>query len=621
MLKRSVVCAVIFGSMCLAQAQQTVDLTGRVINTRGAPIWNASVKLTTLAGYATTTSLLGKFSLTGNPAAVLPSAKRTYVQNIPSQFTLVGKTLTFSLPARAASGSIAIFTADGRKIVSMQLNNLNEGQNSVSLPKFPNGLHILHVSIGAASFIGTLNNGDGAMHLGNTSSNVPTGITFVPAAAAAASVDTLYVQKNGYSSAKVGIPAYTDTGITITMADSCWTPAVPDSLHLDTIKYMNDPFLFLSGTRMTDPSQWVCRRNEISQILQRYQYGFIPPTPDSVRGTYSGTTLTVKVYYQGRSLSYTVTVTLPTKGTAPYGAMIGITGVSTTTSWLTADSIAYMTLNTANIATDPDEAGAGAVRTGAFYTLYGASQNTGVLMAWAWGAWRIMDALYAIPKIDPLRVAVQGYSRDGKTALVAGAFDERMCCTFPLGGGGGAESSWRINIKGNIPPISNNAKTQTVPQILNEAPLWFGNGFNLTNFGSDVNRLPYDEHECVALVAPRPVCVTEATGDYWNCPAACWNAMKAAQQVYKYLGVPNNIAFASAPGAHGTFTTHQDSVCENMMQYFINGNTSVKFACFDSTSITGACPGTVGGVAYPCYFSIQDTFGPSYWTAPGTTSW
>ena len=51
----------------------------------------------------------------------------------------------------------------------------------------------------------------------------------------------------------------------------------------------------------------------------------------------------------------------------------------------------------------------------------------GTLTAWAWGYHRILDAIEKlVPEIDATSAGVIGCSRDGKGALAAGIFDERV---------------------------------------------------------------------------------------------------------------------------------------------------------------------------------------------------
>ena len=69
---------------------------------------------------------------------------------------------------------------------------------------------------------------------------------------------------------------------------------------------------------------------------------------------------------------------------------------------------------------------------GAFFTLYGSDQSAGALIAWAWGVSRLIDALEQTPSalIDPKRIGVTGCGRNGKGAMMAGAFDDRMRSPF-----------------------------------------------------------------------------------------------------------------------------------------------------------------------------------------------
>ena len=70
-------------------------------------------------------------------------------------------------------------------------------------------------------------------------------------------------------------------------------------------------------------------------------------------------------------------------------------------------------------------------------------EGTGTLMAWAWAFSRVMDYLETVPEIDAARVATVGHSRNGKTALLAAAMDERFAMAIPSqsGQGGGWSDS------------------------------------------------------------------------------------------------------------------------------------------------------------------------------------
>jgi len=60
--------------------------------------------------------------------------------------------------------------------------------------------------------------------------------------------------------------------------------------------------------------------------------------------------------------------------------------------------------------------------------------NRGTLAAWAWGFHRCVDYLITEPSVDMRRIAAVGHSRNGKTALLAAAFDERITMVFSTSG-------------------------------------------------------------------------------------------------------------------------------------------------------------------------------------------
>jgi hypothetical protein len=150
---------------------------------------------------------------------------------------------------------------------------------------------------------------------------------------------------------------------------------------------------------------------------------------------------------------------------------------------------------------------------------------TGAIMAWAWGLQRLADHLQTIPEIDRDRLAVVGHSRLGKTALLAAALDPRFSLTVANQSGCG----------GAGPSRSNNPKAETVKRITTAFPHWFAPNFS--RFGDDPSRLPFDQHQLVALVAPRPVLFTCATDDQWANPAGQFEVLVAANPVYRLYGV------------------------------------------------------------------------------------
>ncbi|RPI90081.1 MAG: acetylxylan esterase [Planctomycetaceae bacterium] len=147
----------------------------------------------------------------------------------------------------------------------------------------------------------------------------------------------------------------------------------------------------------------------------------------------------------------------------------------------------------------------------------------GTIAAWAWGLQRAVDYLVSAPEIDTKRIAAVGHSRLGKTALLAGATDERIALVIPhqAGCGGTAPSRHKVG--------------ESVKQINDRFPHWFCDEF--TKFNDDVDRLPFDQHCLVAVCAPRPVLFTNAVEDSWADPEGQFRVLEAAAPVYKLLGV------------------------------------------------------------------------------------
>ena len=152
--------------------------------------------------------------------------------------------------------------------------------------------------------------------------------------------------------------------------------------------------------------------------------------------------------------------------------------------------------------------------------------DTATIMCWAWGVHRAVDYLTSpeCNDIDPRRIAVVGHSRLGKTALLAGAFDERIALTIANQAGCG----------GSGPSRHDDPQAESVERITRAFPHWFCDNF--ARLGADPSRLPFDQHSLVALCAPRPVLFTAAEEDRWANPAGQFAVLRAASPVYELLG-------------------------------------------------------------------------------------
>lgn len=159
--------------------------------------------------------------------------------------------------------------------------------------------------------------------------------------------------------------------------------------------------------------------------------------------------------------------------------------------------------------------------------------DTATIMAWSWGFSRMLDCLLTVPEIDGKRIAVVGHSRNGKTALVAGAFDERIALVIPSQAGCGGSAPDRVAPELSAPQANGRPTVETTPVINKSFPHWFSGTFK--EFNDAPARLPFDQHALIALCAPRPVLLSNATGDKWANPPGQFEMLRAADPVYRIV--------------------------------------------------------------------------------------
>ncbi|MFZ5889603.1 MAG: dockerin-like protein [Myxococcota bacterium] len=367
-------------------------------------------------------------------------------------------------------------------------------------------------------------------------------------------------------------------------ATGCTAPNLPAFSALTSNEKLPDPFKTSSGTRISSKSEWPCRRAEVAAQLQKYETGSKnPKEPGTVTGSVSGSTFTVNVLGK----SFTVSIKLPS-GNGPFPAVVYLDSFSLPGNW---NNVAQIKFDTNSMGSQNGGRGQGF-----FFSTTGSNDGAGALIAWSWGVSRLIDALEATPaaKIDPKRIAITGCSRNGKGALMIGAFDERIALTIPQESGSGGSAAWRVSYAedASFGGTMSSHKVQTLDSAYGEQP-WFGTALQQFSGASNTNKLPFDHHQLLGMVAPRGLLILENTDYQWLGVNSVATSSTAAQMIFEGLGVLDNIGFSNSSHSHCSPNSAEAPYVDAFVQKFLFGKTEtatkvwkISKTAFGSSSAT-----------------------------------
>ena len=369
------------------------------------------------------------------------------------------------------------------------------------------------------------------------------------------------------------------TVLTIVVALAARVTAQPANAPYDEAKVpaytLPDPLRFEDGRAVTSAEAWRSRRAEIVRLFETHVYGRSPAAPsamrfvvvETARDALAGLAIRrqVRVRLDGTATgpAFELLLYVPSAAKGPVPAFLGLNfggnhtlgadpAVPVSRAWMrdgpgVADhhateasrgsaaaawplerivgrGYALATVYYGDLEPDHAEGWKDGVRArigpGARGAL--AADDWGALAAWAWGLRRALDYLQSAPEIDGRRVAVIGHSRLGKAALWAGAQDERMALVVSNDSGEGGAALARRKFG------------ERTEDITGAFPHWFCRDYR--RYAGREEAIPVDQHELLALVAPRPLYVASATEDLWADPRGEFLAAKAAEPVYRLLG-------------------------------------------------------------------------------------
>lgn len=332
----------------------------------------------------------------------------------------------------------------------------------------------------------------------------------------------------------------------------------------EVLDKLPDPFTFKNGEKVKNTADWRARRAELYDDVITLQYGHQPPQPEFVRvqrtckQALAENAIVAYRITTGRlahPVVYTMYVFLPA-GYTPgekYPVVLDGDGVYAVTNDMsnirlfTENGIIFARFDRTQLADDtawqqPWCDG----RTGPLYDCY-PDYDFGALGAWAWGYRRAIDALAQMDYVDMSCIAVTGHSRGGKTALLAGALDERIAIVNPVQTCAGGGACYRVHMSGTEDG-GEEARSETLADIWRNLGFWFGP--RMGDYVHNEAGLPFDSHMLKAMVAPRTLLMSEAAGDLWANPLGSYLTSTAAREVWKLYGCPENIQWYWKPGGH-----------------------------------------------------------------------
>ncbi|HSI85997.1 MAG TPA: hypothetical protein VK970_19590 [Candidatus Methylacidiphilales bacterium] len=316
-----------------------------------------------------------------------------------------------------------------------------------------------------------------------------------------------------------------------------------------------NPLLLQSGSRISTIADWRnLRRTELLELFREHVYGrnsvnrpealWFRKGEEAAALDGAAVRREVHICYSGPGgeSSFPVTLYLPAAVPKPRGVIVLIINREDVWSrelvenscefWPVRDIVGrgYATAAFYNKDVSPDDAADG-FKSGVFGVFdpplppggERAANAWGAIAAWSWGASRVVDYLLSEEAWQGVPIAVAGHSRGGKAALWCGAQDERIALTISNNSGNSGAA------------LARTTRGETIEHINRVFPHWFARNYRA--YSHDIDSLPVDQHELLALLAPRLAYVCSASEDAHADPHAEFRACVEASEVFRLHGL------------------------------------------------------------------------------------
>jgi pimeloyl-ACP methyl ester carboxylesterase len=340
-------------------------------------------------------------------------------------------------------------------------------------------------------------------------------------------------------------PSRTTDTARINASDRSWEDWVrrtgeqpPDFDEMPSQPFLPDP---LAGIQ--SKAEWRQKREQIREGYEKWVFGRMPPAPGNLRAVTTSERKEGDVTVRDVRLEFgpehrgslRVQVLIP-PGKGPFPVFL--TNHLRTRPWV-VPAVRRGYIGCIYHATDP---GYGSPDdSNAFIELY-PEYDFSALARWAWASMRAVDYLYTLPLVDRSRIGITGHSRNGKQALLAAAFDERISAVVASSGNTGEVDPWRFTTD----PFAN----ETIEQITGGFPGWFHP--RLRFFAGREHKLPVDQNLLMAMVAPRGLLMASAYSEHQGNSFGFEQAYRSVRRVYQFLDADSRLGLSLRAGEHAT---------------------------------------------------------------------